>query len=118
MLWFFLVGFLLPIIVYVLAKRFPNSGLKYLNVPLIMSSIGAIPPATAINFMAWGFVGIFFQWYLRRRALGWWKKYNLLLAAALDGGRAVNSLVIFFAFSYTGITFSWWGNNVDATTAD
>lgn len=118
MLWFFLVGFTLPIIIYALDKRFPKIGLKYLNVPLIMTSIGSIPPATAINFMAWGAVGIFFQWYLRRRALGWWTKYNFLLSAALDGGLALTSLIIFFAFSYSGVTFSWWGNNVDATTAD
>lgn len=118
MLWFFLVGAALPVFLYYADKKFPRLGLHYINIPVIMSSIAAVPPATASNYLAWGFIGIIFQWYLRSRAFGWWKRYNFLLSAALDGGLAITSLFVFLAFTYPGVTLSWWGNSIDSTTAD
>ena len=48
----------------------------------------------------------------------WWAKYNYVLSAALDSGVAVAAIVIFFALTFPGITFNWWGNTVNAGTVD
>lgn len=118
MLWFFLVGAVAPVLVWVVARRYPKSWVRHVNIPLILASTSAIPPATAINFFAWALVGLVFQWYLRTRAFGWWQRYNFLLSAALDGGLAFASFLLFFCFKYPGVTLNWWGNNVESNTAD
>jgi len=48
-LFFFLIGVILPIPIYFLAKRYPNSPWKLFNTPLFFSGTAAIPPATAIK---------------------------------------------------------------------
>jgi len=35
-----------------------------------------IPPASAVNYVPWGFVGFIFQYVIRRRHISWWTKYN------------------------------------------
>ncbi|EFX03915.1 small oligopeptide transporter [Grosmannia clavigera kw1407] len=137
MLWFFPIGAALPLLFYGASRvRIPTSAaskstsqifeptkpplrrLRFVNIPLILSSIGNVPPATASNYMTWGIIGIFFQWFLRKRHFAWWHRYNFLLAAALEGGLALSSLFIFLAFSYPGVVLTWWGNTVESTTAD
>jgi hypothetical protein len=49
---------------------FPNS------FPVIFSGTGAIPPASAINYVPWAIVGFVFQYVVRRRHFAWWTKYN------------------------------------------
>lgn len=118
MLYFFPIGAVAPVIVWFLGKKFPRHWVRYVNIPLILASTSAIPPATAINFFAWAIVGIIFQWYLKTRAHGWWSKYNFLLSAALDGGLAFANFLMFFCLKYPGVELNWWGNNVESTTAD
>jgi hypothetical protein len=118
MLWFFLVGAVLPAVIWYASKRFPNTFVSKLHAPLMMSTAAAIPPATAANYMPWAIVGLFFNWYLKRRAQGWWLKYNYILSAGLDAGLAVTTLLIFLCLYYPGVTLEWWGNTVDSTTAD
>jgi hypothetical protein len=36
----------------------------------------------------------------------------------MDTGTALATVIIFFALSYQGITFNWWGNTVGKNTAD
>jgi hypothetical protein len=61
-LYFFLIGAILPIIVILAAHRWPGSWVKYIHVPIIMSSTADIPPATAGNYMSWAFQGLAFQY--------------------------------------------------------
>jgi len=44
--------------------------------PVIFSGVGMIPPASAVNYVPWGFVGFIFQYVIRRRHISWWTKYN------------------------------------------
>jgi OPT family small oligopeptide transporter len=100
LLFFFLVGTIAPVIPWLVTKRWPNSIIKYINLPVIFNGTGAIPPATAINYVPWAIVGFTFQYVIRRRHFSWWTKYNYVLAAALDSGLAVSILVIFFALQF------------------
>ncbi|KAG6814032.1 hypothetical protein H0H92_003882 [Tricholoma furcatifolium] len=118
-LWFFALGGLLPIPFYFLARRYPLSFWRYVNIPVFFGSLGAMPPASGINYASWGIVGFIFNFIIRRYHFRWWMRYNYILSAALDGGVVISMFVIFFAITYpTNLNLSWWGNNVWVNTAD
>ncbi|KAJ7194594.1 OPT oligopeptide transporter [Mycena pura] len=118
LLYGFLVGALLPIPFYFLARRYPRSSWRYVNIPVFFGSVGAIPAASAYNYAAWGLVGFLFNFVIRRRHFRWWMRYNYILSAALDAGVALSIIVVFFAVQYRGTTLSWFGNNVWQNTND
>ncbi|KIK98331.1 hypothetical protein PAXRUDRAFT_31250 [Paxillus rubicundulus Ve08.2h10] len=120
LLWFFFVGALLPIPFYYLARRYPLSYWRYINIPVLFAGIGAMPPASGINYSSWILVGFFFQWFMRRYHFRWWMRYNYILSAGLDAGVAISLIVIFFALQMPkgGITLNWWGNTAWQNTAD
>jgi OPT family small oligopeptide transporter len=100
LVFFFLVGAVAPVLPWLLSKKWPNSLIKYINMPVIFNGTGLIPPATAINYVPWALIGFIFQYVIRRRHFSWWTKYNYVLAAALDSGLAISILVIFFALQF------------------
>ncbi|KAK0442537.1 oligopeptide transporter [Desarmillaria tabescens] len=115
LVFFFLIGFACPVISYLIS----------LNFPVIFSGTGAIPPASAVNYVPWAIVGFIFQYVIRRRHFSWWAKYNYVLSAAMDSGVAVSAVVIFFCLQYPrngdiGATTvqKWWGNTVPFSNAD
>lgn len=118
LLHFFYIGPILTILVYLLYRRYPNSWIRYVNVPIFFNAAGNIPPANTTQYSLWFIVGFVFNYHLRRRAFAWWKRYNYLLQAAMDTGTALATVLIFFALSYTGTTLNWWGNTVGSDTDD
>ncbi|KAH6957728.1 OPT oligopeptide transporter protein-domain-containing protein [Ilyonectria sp. MPI-CAGE-AT-0026] len=119
MLWFFLIGAVLPVLVYLAAKKFPqNKILGKIHTPVIFASTSSIPPATAANYISWGLVGLAFNMFIKRRYRAWWSKYNYLLSAALDTGLAITTFLVFFCLTYPGVSLSWWGNRIADETAD
>jgi OPT family small oligopeptide transporter len=119
-MWMFLVGALSPIPFYFLARRYPLSFWRYVNMPVFFSGVSAMPPASGINYSSWIIVGFIFQYFMRRFHFRWWMRYNYILSAALDAGVAASIIIIFFAVQYPngGYTVSWWGNNFWQNTAD
>ncbi|OBZ80073.1 Glutathione transporter 1 [Grifola frondosa] len=119
-LWFFLLGAILPIPFYFLARRYPLSYFRYVNFPVFFAGLGSMPPATGINYSSWAMVGAFFQWFMRRFHFRWWMRYNYILSAALDTGVAVGLILVFFFLQYIkgGVTLNWWGNTVWVNTFD
>ena len=78
----------------------------------MFAGLGAIPPASGMNYASWVLVGFIFNYCIRRYRFRWWMRYNYILSAALDSGVAVSSIVIFFCLLYPrgGIQLKWWGN--------
>ncbi|KAF8259670.1 OPT oligopeptide transporter protein-domain-containing protein [Lactarius quietus] len=125
LLFFFVIGAVLPIIQWALHKRFRIRLLRYLNFPLVFSSMAMMPPATPINFVPSVLVCFVFNYVIRRRHFGWWTKYNYVLSGALDAGYAFGVAFIFFTLQYPdngnmGLNSiqNWWGNRVFLNTAD
>lgn len=58
------------------------------------------------------------MYWLPRRHLAWWEKYNYVLSAALTAGVAISALVMFFAVSYHPVKLTWWGNTVSSAGMD
>ncbi|KAN0135066.1 oligopeptide transporter [Lactarius tabidus] len=125
LVFFFLLGAVLPIIQWILHKRYRIRGLRYLNFPLLFIAMTGIPPATPINYVPWVITCFLFNYVIRRRYFGWWSKYNYILSAALDASYSISMVFIFFTLQYPengriGLNTiqTWWGNTVYTKTAD
>lgn len=111
--WFWLVGALAPVVTWFFARRYPRSIWRYVNMPLVFGGSGMMPPATVYIFYCWGVVGTFFNFFLRRRKLGWWLQYNYITSAALDTGLIVSTMVILFGLWMSSTSPPEWFGNVD-----
>ncbi|KAF8324264.1 uncharacterized protein EI90DRAFT_3146892 [Cantharellus anzutake] len=125
LLYFFLIGAILPVIPWFLARRYPNTWFKYINIPVVFTGTGNIPPATAVNYVPAAIVCFIFNYVVRRRNFSWWSKYNYVLSAGLDSSVAVASVLVFFILQYpkngsigANTIQVWWGNTVYAKTRD
>lgn len=116
---FFVVGAVVPVVVYWGLKRWPRSFLRYVMAPLVFGGASAIPPATPLNYLSWGIVGFVFQFWVKKRHFAWWSRLNYLTSSGLDLGLALATLFIFFAFTMRDVDPPhWWGNDVVGTTMD
>ncbi|VUC37067.1 unnamed protein product [Clonostachys rosea] len=109
--YFWLLGALLPVILFFISRKWPKSIFRYLHAPVLLGSLGWLPPATPLNFSTWAGVGLLFNFYIRRRWNAWWMTYNYITAAAIDVGLIICTLIVFFALTLPGIDVpQWWGN--------
>ncbi|CAF4476746.1 unnamed protein product, partial [Rotaria sp. Silwood2] len=106
-----LLGVVLPIISWVLWKKFPNiKWLALINFPIILATTINIPPAPAAAFTTWFLMGFIFNFILYRYAHEWWEKYAYVFSAAMSCGVAICGFVIFIILQNNGIEFpQWWG---------
>jgi OPT family oligopeptide transporter len=119
MLWFFLIGALLPIPFYLLYKKFPNGIWHLINVPILATGATQIPQSPA-NFIVSGFlVGFIFQYYVYRSKRPWWNRFNYVLSAALDSGTQISAILIFVTVGQTKWgNFIFWPGNPDPSLYD
>ncbi|XP_068636592.1 oligopeptide transporter 1-like isoform X1 [Aristolochia californica] len=113
--YFFLIGFLAPIPVWVLTKLFPEKKwIKLIHMPIILGATGNMPPGRAVNFLTWGMVGIFFNYFVYRYFKAWWARHNYILSAGLDAGVAFMAVLVYFTLQIKDINgMQWWGLEVD-----
>ena len=117
--WFWLAGAIAPIITWSLARKWPKSFWRYVNTPVIFGGSGLLPPASVYIYLCWGCVGMFFNFFIKRRYTGWWLQYNYVVSAALDCGLIICTLLIFFTLYLTGApSIPWWGNDGALRTLD
>ncbi|KZW02663.1 OPT-domain-containing protein [Exidia glandulosa HHB12029] len=114
------LGAVLPIPFWLWQRKYPQSRLKYVSIPVVVNGVSQIPPATGINYSSWFIVAFIFQFLVRRRRFAWWSKFNYVLSAALDSGSVIAILFIFFTLQFPkGINQpQWWGTTVFKNTAD
>jgi hypothetical protein len=58
-LWFFALGALLPIPIFLWVRKHPSHWLRYIHIPLIIGGLGMIPPATPMNYISGAIVKYF-----------------------------------------------------------
>ncbi|KAH8732383.1 OPT oligopeptide transporter protein-domain-containing protein [Phaeosphaeriaceae sp. PMI808] len=114
LVWAFLVGAISPFPLWYFARNKRRSILRKINPAVVFGSLSWIPPATGLNFSVWAIVCYIFNYEIKTRKKEWWKKYNMMLSAALDSGLAFGVVVIFFGIVYPGWMsgFKWWGTEV------
>ncbi|KAL4628031.1 hypothetical protein ACB092_05G208800 [Castanea dentata] len=113
--YFFLIGFLAPLPVWVLSRLFPEQKwISLINMPIFIGGSGGMPLARAVNYLCWGFAGIFFNFYVYRRYKGWWARHNYILSAGLDAGVAFMAMLCYFTLQIRDINgMRWWGLELD-----
>lgn len=113
----FLFGAVAPFIPYVLHRFFPRSKLKFhlWNTTIFFSGLTVFYGNLSTGYFSaiiGGFVAMY--WFFRYK-FGIWKRYNYIVAAALDAAFNFNMLLIFLFFG-SGKQIKmphWWGNNAD-----
>ncbi|KAI0147367.1 OPT family small oligopeptide transporter [Xylariaceae sp. FL1272] len=117
--YFWLIGAVSPIVIWVMVRKLHIGFARYLNAPIFLGAMAWLPPATPISFSTWAIVGLVFNKYIRTRYNAWWRKYNYLTAAGLDVGLVISTIIIFFAITLPNVTIpQWWGNVAVFETAD
>ncbi|KAI9568837.1 OPT oligopeptide transporter protein-domain-containing protein [Boletus coccyginus] len=119
-LYAIVVGAILPLPFWLWQRRYPNSWVKFVSTPVVLSGVAYIPPAGGINYSAWFATGFVFQYLVRKRNFAWWSKFNYITSAALDCGTVLSTIVIFATLQFPagGVSLNWWGNTVFENTAD
>ncbi|CAK5279917.1 unnamed protein product [Mycena citricolor] len=121
LLYGLLFGFLAPIPFYLLARRYPLSFWRYINMPVFCGGVAAIPAASAYNYAAWGLTGFIFNYVIRRRSFRWWMRYNYSASVRRSGlwARHVRHRdLLRAAVLRHGPVLNWWGNTVSFNNAD
>ncbi|XP_068634393.1 oligopeptide transporter 7-like [Aristolochia californica] len=112
--WFFLVGAIAPLLVWLATKAFPEQEwIRFINMPVLIGATGNMPPATAVNYTSWVIVGFISGFVIYRYRPGWYKQYNYVLSGALDAGLAFMAVLLYFCLGLQGISLNWWGNDLD-----
>lgn len=109
--WFFLIGLLAPVPGWLLSRKYPNKKIfELINMPIILGGPMLMPPARSINYLSWGAVGIFFNYYIYNTYKGWWARYNYILSAGLEAGIAFMGILLYFTLQSNNIFgIEWWG---------
>jgi OPT family oligopeptide transporter len=109
--YFWLVGTVFPVLLYVLVKVCKLPFFGHFHAPIMLGAMAWLPPATPLSFSTWGIMGLVFNRWIRKRWNGWWTTYNYTTAAALDTGLIFSTIIIFFAITLPNVTIpQWWGN--------
>ncbi|CCG83422.1 Putative uncharacterized protein [Taphrina deformans PYCC 5710] len=113
--WLVLAGFLLPVPIWYLQKKYPkNEFLKYVHIPIIISGFNTWVPYSLAYMIPVFYLTMIFNYWIKRKYESWWLRYNYLVAASFSIGLAISGLVIFFSVQYHDVTdaLAWWGNTV------
>ncbi|XP_019709281.1 oligopeptide transporter 7 [Elaeis guineensis] len=115
--WFFLLGAIGPLLVWLAHKTFPrHQWIRLITMPIMISALGQMPPATAVNYTTWITVGFVFGFVIYRYRRDWWQRHNYVLSGALDAGLAFMAVLLYLCLEFEGIKFNWWGNKLDGCT--
>lgn len=112
--WFFLVGAIAPLLVWLAAKAFPQQEwIRLINMPVLIGATGMMPPATAVNYTSWIILGFLSGFVVYRYRPDLWQRYNYVLSGALDAGLAFMGVLLYMCLGLEDISLSWWGNDLD-----
>ncbi|GAB4858538.1 OPT super [Ancistrocladus abbreviatus] len=104
--WFFLVGAILPIIVWLLQKAFPRQRwISLINMPVLLGLTSMMPPATVVNFTRWIIMGFLSGFVIYRYRPKLWEHCNYVLSGGLDAGTTFITILIFFSLQYSNNIF-------------
>ncbi|KAJ7186170.1 OPT oligopeptide transporter [Mycena filopes] len=109
-----LVGLLFPIPFWLLHRRYPGVGFNKVFTPVLTAELGLLSVGINSSVFTSFLLAVFSQYYLRKYRPTWFRKYNFLLSAALDGGTSV--MIFVFTFAVGGgsgkvVPFPTWALN-------
>ncbi|KAJ7764356.1 OPT oligopeptide transporter protein-domain-containing protein [Mycena metata] len=81
-----LIGLIVPVPFWIVHQYFPKLGANHVVTPILCWTLGYLSVGINTSVFTTFLLAVFSQFYLRRYRPGWFRKYNFLLSAALDGG--------------------------------
>lgn len=110
--WFFLLGAIAPLLVWLMHKAFPKKKwIPLIHMPVLLGSTAMMPPASAVNFTSWIIVGFLSGFVIFRHKPKLWERYNYVVSGGLDAGTAFMTILIFLTLGSRNVSIDWWGNN-------
>ncbi|KAH9941492.1 OPT oligopeptide transporter [Amylocystis lapponica] len=97
-----IIGLALPVIPWLLYKRFGWHWLTLVNTAVLASNIGDLAGGTNGYINTWMTIGLTSHFYIRKYHAGWFRKYNYLLGAGVDGGAQIFVFIFSFALGGAG----------------
>ncbi|KAK7453217.1 hypothetical protein VKT23_011898 [Stygiomarasmius scandens] len=116
MLYGFLIGAIVPFILYGLHRLRPKWRFDLWNIAIFADKFENFYGNISNDFFTLFILGSINHLYFKRYRYDFWKKYAYLFGAGADTGYNFNLLIIFIAFSAVKtITMpNWWGNNAES----
>ncbi|EPS60258.1 hypothetical protein M569_14546, partial [Genlisea aurea] len=112
--WFFLLGAVAPVLVWLGTKAFPDrEWIRLINMPVLIGATGSMPPATAVNYTTWIAVGFVSGYVVYNYRPDLWERHNYVLSGALDAGLAFMGVVMYLSLGLENVGVEWWGNDLD-----
>ncbi|KAK9383567.1 OPT oligopeptide transporter protein-domain-containing protein [Kockiozyma suomiensis] len=109
--WCFLIG-ALAVVPFIFAKKYCTRVFSSVHPILVLSGMTLFAPYNISYYIPGFYMSFAFMFFIRRRYLAWWEKYNYLLSSGLGAGLAFSVIIIFFAVQYHPKYVVWWGLNV------
>ncbi|KAK0226690.1 OPT oligopeptide transporter [Armillaria fumosa] len=109
-----LAGLGFPIPFWLLHKKYPKFGFDKVFTPILVAELGYLSVGINSSVFTSFVLAVFSQYYLRKYHATWFRKYNFLMSAALDGGTAIMIFVWTFAVGGAGgktVAFPTWALN-------
>ncbi|KAJ7582911.1 OPT oligopeptide transporter protein-domain-containing protein [Mycena floridula] len=115
MLYGFILGAVLPVILFGLHRWKPKWRFDLWSVPIFASTFENYY-GNISNFLFFWFILGTINVYVKKYRYPFWKKFAYLASAGADTGYNFNMLFLFIAFSAvkTIPMAAWWGNNTDS----
>ncbi|KAJ7212374.1 peptide transporter MTD1 [Mycena rebaudengoi] len=92
-----LIGLIVPVPFWLVHLKFPKLGANHVVTPILCWTLGYLSVGINTSVFSTFLLAVFSQYYLRRYRPRWFRKYNFLLSAALDGGTQVMVFVFTLA---------------------
>ncbi|KAJ7631067.1 OPT oligopeptide transporter [Roridomyces roridus] len=108
------IGLFIPLPFYFLHRYFPKAQFNHVITPMITAQIGYLSGGINSSVFMTLLVCLFSQYYLRKYRPGFFRKYNFIMSAALDGGTEVMTFVYSFAVGGAGgktVAMPFWALN-------
>ncbi|PFH46431.1 hypothetical protein AMATHDRAFT_77677 [Amanita thiersii Skay4041] len=109
-----IAGLGFPVPFWLLHKKYPKVGFNHVFTPILVAELGILSVGINSSVFTSFVLAVFSQYYLRKYQATWFRKYNFLLSAALDGGTSI--MVFVYTFAVGGgsgrvIPFPTWALN-------
>ncbi|KAF8522689.1 OPT oligopeptide transporter protein-domain-containing protein, partial [Hysterangium stoloniferum] len=108
------LGLELPVIPWLIYQKYGWKWLRYVNTAILASNIGTLAGGTNGYINTWMAIGLTSHFYIRKYRAGWFRKYNYLFGAGIDGGAQIFVFIFSFALAGAGgvtVPFPEWALN-------
>ncbi|ESK86285.1 oligopeptide transporter [Moniliophthora roreri MCA 2997] len=109
-----IIGLAIPVPFWIIHRYFPKIHADKVVTPVLCWTLGYLSVGINTSVFTTFLLAVFSQYYLRVYRPRWFRKYNFLMSAALDGGTQVMVFVFSFAVGGAGgrvIDFPNWALN-------